>query len=120
MALVREHLSAGGVYYFNSTGSIDAQKTAMTVFPYGLRLFNFVAASDAPLDVDRDLLRRRLETYDVEGYRVSGAARITQLLEQVGQNKEDRDSILAHVGRVVTDDNMAVEFRDPFVLFEQP
>src|SRR6185295_170187 len=45
---VREHLNPGGVHYFNTTSSPEAQRTAATVFPYAMRIINFIAASDSP------------------------------------------------------------------------
>src|SRR6266404_6232678 len=39
--LIRQHLNPGGTYYFNTTESVEALATALSVFPYGLRVFNF-------------------------------------------------------------------------------
>lgn len=43
---VKQHLSPGGVLYFNSTGSNDIFFTASRVFAHSYRYANFIAASD--------------------------------------------------------------------------
>ena len=51
--LVRAHLRPGGVYYFNTTGSTAALKTAMVEFPYGVRVMSLAAVSLSPVAFDR-------------------------------------------------------------------
>src|SRR6266852_4237409 len=44
--LARAHLSPGGIYYFNTTGSARAQRTAALVFKDARRIFQWIAVSD--------------------------------------------------------------------------
>jgi len=130
MDLARLHLRPGGIFFFNTTSSDDVQKTAMTAFPYGLRIINFVAVSDSPFTLDKDRFRELLA-----GYRIDGKLAIDtstedgrNLLDELvqlpdtmrlgpvtGWGMEDRQSILARTeaAKLVTDDNMVVEFRKP-------
>ena len=130
MDIARSHLRPGGIFFFNTTSSDDVQKTAMTAFPYGLRIINFVAVSDSPFTLDKDRFRELLA-----GYRIDGKLAIDtstedgrNLLDELvqlpdtmrlgpvtGWGMEDRQSILARTeaAKLVTDDNMVVEFRKP-------
>ncbi len=128
MQLARRHLSTGGVLYFNTTWSPDAAKTALSVFPYGLRCVNFIAVSDAPIAFDAGrwsaLLRglRRDDgrlAFDASDPRA--AARLDTLLALPGSldrppvtyGLETRASVLARTANadVITDDNMLSEWR---------
>jgi spermidine synthase len=40
LALVKQHLAPGGVYFYNTTGSRRAQRTACAAFPHGARFLN--------------------------------------------------------------------------------
>lgn len=128
MELVRGHLLPGGIFYFNTTWSPDALKTALTAFPYGMRCLNFIAVSDTPFSFDArrwaDLLHglRRDDGQPVfGGENPRAAARLDTLLELPGSLErppracglEERESILRRVAaaHVVTDDNMRVEWR---------
>jgi spermidine synthase len=127
LELVRTHLATGGIFYFNTTHSPNAQKTAVTVFPYALRVSNFVAASDAPLTFDGQRWRTFLTPFRLEGRPVFDAASASDraLLEQVlaladevdrgstTRGVETRAHMLARLAdtELVTDDNMRVEWR---------
>ena len=127
LELVRTHLAAGGVFYFNTTFSPNAQRTAVSVYPYALRVRNFVAVSDAPLTFDKRRWRAFLESFRLEGRPLFDAASASDraLLEQVLALAGDVDrgdpttglETRAHMlGRLadtelVTDDNMRVEWR---------
>jgi predicted membrane-bound spermidine synthase len=124
LELVRRHLAPGGVYFYNTTESDDAAKTGLTVFPYGMRVMNFIAVSDEPLDFDPERFARSLRGLTIEGRPAlpGGEAprekRIAELLEGLNGGLgtapqiERRDDALRRLvrARVVTDDNMAVEW----------
>jgi hypothetical protein len=67
LRLARQHLLPGGVLYYNTTGSEEAQVIGVTVFPYGLRVGNFLAVSDSPLTIDASRLRKTLLEYRIDG-----------------------------------------------------
>jgi spermidine synthase len=130
LELVRSHLAPGGVYYYNTTSSVDAFKTAFTVFPYGLRIMNFAAVSDSPLRFDTEAWRRGLEVLRIDGRPVldltdpAHRRRLEQILALADPatappagmpaptigSREDALRIAAGA-RVITDDNMATEWR---------
>jgi spermidine synthase len=127
LELMRKHLNPGGIYYFNTTESDDTIATALRVFPYGLRVINFLAASDAPITIDKkrwlDILRR----YRIDGRVIFNPA--NPATEKVLANYmaladsihfppafvglETSDSLRARLGRrlIITDDNMGLEWR---------
>jgi predicted membrane-bound spermidine synthase len=120
MEIARRHLAPGGILYFNTTDSYDVQLTAAKTFPHFKRIANFVAVSDGPFDFDRPRWRRLLETMRIEGKPVIDLASEDgrKLLgELVGYNDiEPAWSIVERYDktqRVVTDDNMVVEWLEP-------
>jgi len=52
LQLVRRHLNPAGVHLYNTTGSKEAMLTGVSAFPFGMRLANFMAVSDTPLQLD--------------------------------------------------------------------
>lgn len=128
LQLVRHHLSPGGIYYFNTTDSPHAVKTAFTVFPFGLRFRNFVAVSDAPIHLDRTRWADALAEWQIDGRPVldlnlePDRQRLASLDAEttVGSGPEaeleKRETALARLqnARVITDDNMATEWEQVF------
>ena len=130
MEIARAHLRPGGIFFFNTTSSDDVQKTAMTTFPYGLRIINFVAVSDSPFGLDKARWRELLAHYNIDGRPCidTSSPDGQKLLEDLvampdtmraGRYQEwgmeGRESILARTdgATVVTDDNMVIELRHP-------
>jgi spermidine synthase len=125
--LIRAHLNKGGIYFFNTTGSQDAYKTAFTEFPYGLRVLNFAAVSDSPFELDsarwNAILRRHFDARVsvVDPTRPEDVTRLAELQDfpltvrrsPTGMGLESRESVLARIpgARVITDDNMLPEWR---------
>lgn len=119
MEIARRHLLPGGVFYFNTTDSIEAQGTAARAFPYMWRITNFAAVSDTPFHFDRERWKWLLETMKVDGTPILDLSRPShqKIYEDLlGFNDiEPRDSILgrSEVASVITDDNMVVEWLEP-------
>jgi spermidine synthase len=128
MQLARAHLRPGGVFYFNTTGSLDVLKTALTAFPYGLRCLNFIAVSETPLAFDSErwsALLRGLRRDDgrlvFDSVDARARARLDTLVQfgtsldraPVAYGLESRASVLARLGQagIITDDNMLSEWR---------
>jgi len=127
--LVRAHLDARGVFYYNTTASRDAMATGLRVFPYGLRVLNFLALSDAPLEVNLDRWMAILKQYKIDDQLVFSPARpnsqatlanFKALADSVNKppgpsGMELSSSITARLGQrtIITDDNMGREWRDP-------
>lgn len=119
--LVRAHLRPGGVYYFNTTSSTAALKTAMVEFPHGLRFMNFAAVSPSPIEFDRVRFKQVLASYRIDGRPV---LRLTvpadrDRMEAVinSSDVESRESILRRSAStpLVTDDNMFPEWHPTVV-----
>jgi len=68
--IIRRHLNPGGVYYFNTTESEETIATALTVFPYGMRIINFLAVSDSPLSLSRETWLRNLAAFRIDGIEI--------------------------------------------------
>jgi hypothetical protein len=60
-------LNPGGVYYFNTTESAEAISTALHVFPYGMRVINFMAVSDSPIQFNVAGWIGTLRQYRIDG-----------------------------------------------------
>ncbi len=129
LQLARGMLKPGGVLYYNTTFSPEAQRTGAVLFPYAYRFVIFMAVSDSPIQVDKERWRRTLVNYKLEGRPIFNLALPAdqELLEEVlhyadtlpnekyeVQAMESRDQILRRtVGKpIVTDDNMATEWGD--------
>lgn len=136
MKLARAHMAPGGLFYFNSTSSDDVQKTAATVFPHAMRVYNFMAVSDSPLVFDKARWETTLASFSFDG--VPAIDRSTpegkKFFDELAafadtidappeaEGLESRDSVLARtqLARVITDDNMAAEWRKVLRLQDPP
>jgi spermidine synthase len=67
MELARKHLEPSGIFFFNTTSSPDAKKTALTIYPYGLRVYNFIAVSDSPMKLDKTRWNDLLVHWSIDG-----------------------------------------------------
>jgi predicted membrane-bound spermidine synthase len=132
LQLMRTHLSPGGIYYFNTTESDETIATALHVFPYGLRVINFVAVSDSPIAVDKDRWISTLRRYMIDGKTVfdpinpaaqkmlAGYMALADTLKEPPRflGLESSDSLRMRVGKrlIITDDNMGREWRSDFIV----
>lgn len=130
MEIARAHLNPGGFLYFNATGSDDVQKTALTAFPFGMRVYNCVAVSDSPIVFDKERFRRVLKAYRLDGEAVvdtstdAGQTLMSDLLAYADtlsmppedEGLESRESVLRRTASslVITDDNMVTEWQQIF------
>jgi spermidine synthase len=128
LQMVRKHLLPGGVVFYNTTSSPEVLLTGVTVFPYGLRVGNFLALSDTPIVVNSDRLEKKLRDYRIDGKLVfdlenpEASARLHQMIAMTHNfNADDdlshpsmeyADSIRARCrgSRIITDDNMGTEW----------
>jgi spermidine synthase len=130
LELARAHMNPGGLLFFNTTSSHDVWKTALTVYPYALRVVNFAAVSDAPLALDKRVWKDLLTTYKLDGDPILDLSKkedkaaldaLVSLSDSVDRPPEDyglesRESLLSRMsdGTVITDDNMICEWREYF------
>jgi spermidine synthase len=132
LRLMRTHLNPGGVYYFNTTQSVETVATALHVFPYALRVINFVAVSDSSIAVDKERWNSILRRYTIDGKTVFDAvdpaaqkvlAAYMALADTLNEpprffGLESSDSLRARLGKrlIITDDNMGLEWSDNFTV----
>jgi spermidine synthase len=130
LRLARAHMNSGGLLFYNTTGSRDVWKTALAVYPYVLRVINFAAVSDSPLTLDKRVWKDVLTSYRIEGTSILDPSKredavaleaLLRLPDSIERPQEDyglesRESLAARMseGTVITDDNMACEWRDYF------
>jgi len=129
LQLVRKHLNPGGILYYNTTNSSRVQLTGATVFPFAVRVANFIALSDGPIHFDRTGWRRILESYKIDGRQVFDLSkrdnrdcidRWVSMAESEQRSEdvrfeatiEDRASLLGRFQgqQLITDDNMGTEW----------
>jgi hypothetical protein len=128
LRIIQRHLEQGGIYYYNTTGSDDVIATGLAVFPYGLRIVNFLAVSDSPISVDKQHWASILRSYSIEGRTIfdpnspATSALFTKYMAfadsvsrpHVYFGMEDSNSMRARLKNslIITDDNMGWEWRD--------
>jgi spermidine synthase len=135
--LVRSRLAPGGILYFNTTSSDDVKRTAATVFPYALRVYNCIAVSDSPFTFDKERWRTLLTTMKidnaplVDGKHADDGKFLEELINYADTvNEPPRDdglekretvlaSAIANGALVITDDNMVPEWRK-VLRFQEP
>jgi len=128
LQLVRKHLRDGGMLYYNTTGSEDVLLTGLSQFPYALRILNFLALSDRPIQIDKEAWRRALVSYRLDGMPVLDMTRpqdragLEEVLATADSLNAPADAASASMEygptirercrnhRIITDDNMGTEW----------
>ncbi|MHC4938046.1 MAG: spermine/spermidine synthase domain-containing protein [Planctomycetota bacterium] len=112
LELSRKHLNPGGILVYNTTRSLDAQRTGAVTFEHCWLIDNAMIVSDRPLVRDKERLRKVLAGYTIDGKRLFPDGR-TGIDAIVNDDRwYDRDRVLARTegAVVITDDNMASEW----------
>src|SRR5215471_7768922 len=129
LELARGMLKPGGILYYNTTFSEEAQRTGAFQFPYAYRFGLFMAVSDSPIQIDKERWRKVLAEYRLERTPMFDLSQQEDcdLLDGIlhfadtlpgsaytSKGMETRENILRRTqGRqIITDDNMASEWRD--------
>jgi spermidine synthase len=129
LQMARGMLKPGGILYLNTTFSPEAQRTGAVLFPYAYRFDIFMAVSDSPIQFDKVRWRKTLESYCLENKPIFDLtkpvdrdllAHAMQIADTLPGDRyqvkgmETRDNVLRRTqGKaVITDDNMATEWRD--------
>lgn len=132
--MIQRHLNPGGVYLFNATGSIRAQRTGCLSFKFGFRVLNNVMVSDSPFDLDVARWRRVLAAFAIDGKRMfptDSPAQAESFEHFVAMPSESDDKAIVPADRrmercesilertpelpLITDDNMGTEWRYPLL-----
>ncbi len=121
LALAAERLAVGGIVYLNTTGSLEAARTACVGFSDGLRFANFMAVGNQNVEFNLEDFKDSVHAYRIDGRSpIDGAAtpwlaaNLPRLLSPA--NLETCRSILARTEavRIITDDNLAGEGAVPW------
>ena len=130
IGMLKAHLNAGGIVFYNTTDSSRVQRTGCASFAHGARFTNHVVLSSAPIAWDFARWRRNLVAYRIDGRPMldlslaEHAQGLERLMALKGQTLTERthDSsdwiepcphVLARTAgqSLVTDDNMGTEWR---------
>jgi len=120
---VKGHLKPGGVFFYNTTGSWDIPVTAAQVFKYVLRYHSFIAVSDSPFPADTGKKKAGLSQFihnDIAELSESNKVFTSRLYNLANVDlSNQREAILgqAEYSHIITDDNVASEYKTGFVHF---
>mgnify|MGYP006074298575 CR=1 FL=1 len=132
LELVLSRLNDGGIAFYNSTNSMNAQKTGAAVCPYSLRFQNHMLCGNEEIIVNTQRLENILWNYEIDGIRQHEKSneknknRIAEIIEMFDVSRfgfnaaidfktyplESAQSILERTGDnfIITDDNMGDEW----------
>jgi spermidine synthase len=126
LMLVDDHLNPGGVFYYNTTGSRDAYYTVSRVFSHVVQYRSFVAGSDSPFSNRSDEKLDRLAGFSYQGEPILEwkDGRLRPLLEKLAraetENQKAKLEELGSMAYLITDDNLASEFKSGRKLYAPP
>lgn len=110
---VKRHLRPGGVFFYNTTSSVDALATGLSLFQYGRRIGTTVAVSDAPLPLDGPGLMAFIEKLQVAGRSpLEGTTEAERrALIEMPDTTPTGAALAAEAasGQIVTEDNLRTE-----------
>lgn len=127
LQMIRQHLNPGGVHFYNTTDSDEAEATGLKVFPFGMLLQTFMVVSDSPLQLDAQRWRDILMRYSIDGQPVFDFSRerdrrrfeeVLSMTTTMDRHVnypfllESADHVRARTAgaRIITDDNMGTEW----------
>ena len=118
LELARSRLNPGGVIFYSATGSTRAMATGLRLFPHAVRLQNFLALSDQPVDFDEARFTSAMRTYRRLGRPVFEAgnaeddARLARLSARIRRVFEPVDELRRRLAgeAMLTDDSMGNEW----------
>ncbi|PCI76995.1 MAG: spermidine synthase [SAR86 cluster bacterium] len=132
LKIVLSRLNDGGIAFYNSTNSMNVQKTAATVCPHSLRFQNHMLCGNEEIAVDTQRLESILWNYEIDGIRQHDRSkernrnRIAEIIEMFDASRygfntavdfttyplESATSILERTedNFIITDDNMGDEW----------
>jgi spermidine synthase len=129
LKMARSRMKPGGIMFYNTTWSSAALRTGATVFPYSLRVGNFLAVSDQPIRVDKARWEALLSHYRIDGKPVFNLAdpeqrarldEVLSLADSVAAPDHPEQEMRMELGaslrarlagaRLITDDNMGDEW----------
>jgi len=115
--MAKTHLNNKGVMYWNSTWSKDVLFTAAHAFKYITSVSNFVAASDSPFDLAKEEREKNYPYFFRHAapvFEKNDSTRIIQSRLVYAELPMLRDSLLKQPYWLITEDNMASEYKSGF------
>ncbi|HTK94556.1 MAG TPA: fused MFS/spermidine synthase [Terriglobales bacterium] len=126
LEIIRAHLKPGGVHFYNTTESLRVVATGVHVFPYALRVMNFLAVSDQPIQYDVRRWAFLLRDWQIDGKPVFDLTkeeerqRLIDILQYASRTGPSGRWDVVEDGRyfhdafknekIITDDNMGTEW----------
>lgn len=126
LQIVKQHLLAGGIYYYNATESPDVFITGLHEYRYGLRVITFLMVSDSPIVLDKSHWFSVLDQYEIDGKKIFNSnsprgrlllAAYDEFADSIKQTPrtlgmESGDVLAERLGarHLITDDDMGAEW----------